>query len=124
MISTEIVTKNYFSKSAGLTLWPVKSTRAIVDGSSQTIDGSPIEFQNMGNGWGKYSTSDPMEIEFLDARCKRPGDIVTLERYLELTTPPEAKLAQANREISSQNRIIADMQAQLEKLQGGASSRK
>jgi len=127
MKSIEIVTKNFFSKSAGLTLWPTKSKRVIIDGMSQTVDGSPIEFQNMGNGWGKYSTDDPEQIEFLERRMIVAKDVFDQETYIDKTTPPEAKLADAKRQITTQNKLIADYQRQLEEMRssaGGASSRK
>lgn len=120
MTSTEIKTQHFFSRSAGLEVWPVKSTRALIDGQSQVIDGPSIQFQPLGNHWGKYSTSDPAEIEFL----KKRKDVVDEATYIDQTTPPAQKLATAQRQIETQNQLIADYQKQLEDLRGGASSRK
>ena len=123
MTSQEIKTVNFYSRSSGLQCWPERSIRTIIDGQSAVIDGPMIEFQPLGNHWGKYSTNDPAVIEFL----RRRKDVVDEATYIDMTTPPEAKLAEAKRQITTQNQLIADYQAQLEELRtkaGGASSRK
>lgn len=74
-----------------------------------------IRFNPQADNWGRFTTSDPELIEFLDARMARnTGDVVSPEAYNEQTTPAHirAKMAQeaAQRAVTDNNRLLQKVQ--------------
>lgn len=65
------------------------------------------------DGFGTYVTSDPELIAYLSKREVEVGDVFGPERYRELVTPVEQKMADKDRTIEDQNRLIADLKAKL-----------
>jgi hypothetical protein len=124
MPSEEVKTEIFYSKSPGLVIWPEQSKRVIEDGQSKVIDGSPIRFTAIGDGFGYYDAKTPAEIAYLSDRAKRVGDIFDGAKFAELSTPDTVKLQQATRTIEDNNRLIADLQREIEQLRakGGAPS--
>ena len=92
----------------------------MVDGMLRKHGEKLIEFSPRINGggthtdkWGQFTTSDPVLIAFLDKRVEEVGDVFTVEQYREMSTPAEAKISQRERTIEEQNRLIADLKAQV-----------
>lgn len=118
-------TKTFYSPAAGLTISPpgMKGKFMNIDGEQKRAGETIIQFVPMGghriNGvkggkeYGYYTTADPAEIAYLERRALELGDVFGPEEYNKQTTPPQIRAEQASRVIEDQNRLIADLQAQL-----------
>ena len=76
-----------------------------------------IQFIRFGD-YGRYVTSDPQVIEYLDKQIAAGRDDSMLpEQYNERITPPQVKAAQAqaqSRMLEEENRILKDRMRVLE----------
>lgn len=103
------MTVTYYSRSAGLTFGPPELKGKIVDTpqGKQRIDEKIISFTPMGNSqYGSYTTDDPDIITALENRARTAGDIMTATEYAQSCIPIEKRLADAQREIKSANRLL------------------
>ncbi len=124
-------TETFYSASAGLTFYPKPSERVIEGGSSKVVDPNPVQFNPIGDGFGRFVTNKPELIEALKRRLKTVGDVFRGDEYIKRTTPAEIQVSEAMRVIKTKNRLIADLEREKVELQtqlsrgvkpGGASS--
>ena len=119
--------RTYYSRSQGLALHPKKGARHIMEGGLVERVGEVIaEFAPLGGIpsayglYGSYTTDDPEVIAFMEARAAIPGsDVMTAATFNDVIIPDaqkvdalRGKLAEQSREISENNRIIAELQRQ------------
>ena len=108
--------KLFFSENGGFICYAEKDRRTVQDGVSTIIDAKPIRFTPTTNhGPGRYSTSDPVEIEYLE---NHPA-IMNEQEFMERSRTPEQKLAAATseygRKLEEKNRLIEELLAKANK---------
>lgn len=123
----EQVQREYYSTSRGLVLHPNAGKSVIQGGiiSTERQGEKIVQFHEFGE-YGRYLTSDPEEIKFLDEQiAKGRNDIFTPDVYNERITPDHVKIAtlrnahDANaRQITEQNKLIQELQAKLMRQSG------
>lgn len=120
----EQVQREYYSTSRGLVLHPNSGKSVMQNGqlSSERQGEKIIQFHEFGD-FGRYVTSDPEEIAFLDTQIARGrSDIMTPDVYNDKITPDEIKISalrraysDSERRISEQNKLIQELQQKLQR---------
>lgn len=120
----EQVQREYYSTSRGLVLHPNFGKPVMQNGqlSSERQGEKIIQFHEFGD-FGRYVTSDPEEIAFLDTQIARGrSDIMTPDVYNDKITPDEIKISalrrahsDSERRISEQNKLIQELQQKLQR---------
>jgi hypothetical protein len=116
---TSIESKTYYSAAAGLIVNINVGHRVIEPGGTTAmVDQKIAEFQPIGDGFGRLSTSDPEVMAKLDARALAHGDVFDGVEYARRTTPAEVRLKMAESEnariLNDYNRLLAKVQADKE----------
>lgn len=119
--------REYYSPSRGLVLHPKAGVPVIHNGivSTERQGEKIIQFHEFGD-FGRYITSDPEEIAFLDSLiAKGRTDILTPDVYNDRITPDGVKISalrqresDQSRLITEQNKLIAELQAKLQRQPG------
>lgn len=114
--------REFYSTSRGLVLHAKPGKPIIQNGilSSEREGEKIIQFQEFGD-FGRYVTSDPEEIAYLEAQiAKGRTDIILPADYNERITPDHVKVATLknahdvqSRLITEQNKLIQELQARL-----------
>ncbi|HUT24221.1 MAG TPA: hypothetical protein VM492_07775 [Sumerlaeia bacterium] len=125
MTSEQQAVRTFYSKSAAFTCWATSPKRVFDDaGMSKVLDGKQINFTPQADGFGRFVTDDPEMIAYLDQRMKEVGDIFDGAEYQRRTTPPDVRIAQQERELTENNRLIEQLRRENAELQGGEKSRR
>lgn len=103
----------YYSQSANLICWATEPRRVIEDGQSKVLDGKKVAFDSQGDGFGRLVTTDPEIIAYLDRRVAEVRDVFGAQEYTRLNTPVDVQLAQKDRQIEEQNRLLLSYQEQI-----------
>lgn len=124
----EQVQREYYSTSRGLVLHPNAGKPVMQNGqlSSERAGEKIIQFHEFGD-FGRYLTNDPEEINFLDQQiAKGRSDILTPETYNDRVTPDGVKIDALRRahnenarQLTEQNKLIQELQAKLQRQNGG-----
>lgn len=109
----QTVTRTYYSAAAGLICWATPPQRVFEAGETKVLDGKQVSFTPQADNFGRFVTTDPEIIKYLDWRAKEVGDVFDGNEYTKRTTPPEVRAKQQERVIFEQNRLIADLQGQI-----------
>lgn len=111
--------RTFYSRCAGLICYP-EATKIVVQNGEKTIfDPHPIRFTPLGQSspsgdkFGSFTTSNPVEIEYLEKRMKNQKDVISNEEFNRLLTPPADQISI----LQDQLRKIQERNALLEKLQ-------
>lgn len=112
--------RTFYSTAGALTIHMSAGKQVMHEGQLQRMGERIIEFHSSGaETYGRFVTSDPDEIAFLDRRMLEVGDVFGPEEYGRRTIPAEVRASAAEqlvetqqREIGNLNRILADLQAQ------------
>ena len=92
--------RTYYSPRGGLTITANPGSRIpSADGRVYLVGFKEIAFLPQADGWGRFTTSDPELIAFLDARMEKQDDVFDAAAYTERTTPPQIRAQQAEREL-------------------------
>lgn len=110
----------FYSKIPNFTISFKKGELANVEGVMKRVGEKIIHFSGPLGGHGFYATDDPEEIEFLS---NRPG-ILSNEEYAEQCIPAEQKIGTLKRDLEEQNRLIADLQRQLDEKAAASAPKK
>lgn len=105
--------RTFYSKSGSLTFWAGKPTRIFEEGVSKVLDPPQIQFSRLADGFGVFTTDDPVLIEALEKRAREAGDVFDGGEYQKRTTPADVRIEQQEREIEEQNRLITSLRAQV-----------
>jgi hypothetical protein len=116
--------KTFYSSSGNLICYLEKPRRVIENGQSVVLDGPRIEFSPQGDNFGRYVTSDPQEIAYLEKRSREVKDVFGGDTYIKLTTPAEVRNAQLERQISTQNALILDLEKRAAAAEAKSQARK
>ena len=115
--------RTFYSKSAAFTCWATPSKRVFGDnGVTQVIDGKSVSFTPQADGFGRFVTDDPEVIAYLEKRSAEVGDVFDGAEYQRRTTPLDVQVAQQQRELTEQNRLIEDLRRRNAELEGGQKS--
>lgn len=115
------VMRTYYTRSASLCISAIKGRIEEIDGKKTRMGEKLVQFQSGSggkrgtsyDGYGKFETSDPELIEFLDNRCLTVGDIFGPEEYNRQMTPVEVREHEFERTLESKNQLIRELQDQL-----------
>lgn len=106
----------FYSRSANLILHSNVGRQAMQDGHVVRLDEKMIEFTATGDGFGRYVTTDPEEIAYLERQMIAGGDVFDASEYNRRTTPPEVQLrimqGEHERLLRDHNRLLAELQQQ------------
>ena len=124
MSVTETAERTFYSLCAGLICY-AEPTRVVVENGQRTvIDPRPIRFTPLGSGspngekFGYYTTSNPIEIEFLEKRMKGAKDVISPEELNRRLRPAEdraSELEKTVRELQEKNRLLEELTARTKK---------
>ena len=90
----------------------VRAARKVIEnGIVNTIDGKIVEFQAMGENFGRYVTEDPEEIAVLE-KNKR---VLSPAQYSEMSTPDYIKVRmladEKTRQLAHTNSLVETIQS-------------
>lgn len=110
--------REFYSNSAHYSIRYTLGKPVIENGIRMGREGEEfIEFHPFGKH-GRYVTSDPGKIAFLE----KQGDIFGPEEFDRQITPKDQLLARAERKIEQQNRLIEQMKLNQQLTKGVAPS--
>lgn len=105
----------FYSVAANFIVSMSPGKRVFEGGQSKVVDSKVLEFQPQGDGYGKLTTSDPEEIQFLSTRMTTVGDVFNGDEYTRRTTPAEIRLRMKETEnqrlIEENNRLLRQLQS-------------
>lgn len=119
----EETVRTFYSKCGNLICYLEKPKRVIENGQATVLEGPRIEFSPQADGYGRFVTSDSLNIAFLEKRARETGDIFDGATYDRLTTPPEVRNAQLERQITANNSLIEQLKSQLGERASSAAKR-
>lgn len=108
--------RTYYSRAANLIVKISDPVPMMSNGTILHHGGKQVEFKEMGDGWGRYITSDPEEIAVLD----RNDLCVDAATYNDMTTPDSVKVQLAREEKTRLMTQNSNLQKELEELRAKA----
>lgn len=104
--------KHYYSKSQALYICLRVGKKELVDGEMKTGEGKYAQFTPIGDGFGRFYSTDPEVIELMDQRVAEVGDVFGPVEYQRRSIPAEKRSEMLERELSQANELIAKLQAE------------
>lgn len=104
--------RHYFSKSQSLYICLRVGKKEIVDGEMRTGEGKYAQFSPIGDGFGRFATSDPEVIQLMDERIEQVGDVFGPEEYQKRSIPAEKRNEILERELKTANDLLAKLRAE------------
>lgn len=101
--------KHYFSRAQGLFLSLRVGKKELVDGEVRETGARYAQFSPIGDGFGRFFTSDPETIELMDERVAEVGDVFGPDEYQKRSIPAEKRNELLERELVQKNELIAKL---------------
>lgn len=122
----EIKPRTFYSPCANLQIVAGKPKRIMVGGEMEWNYPPEIQFMKMGaESFGRFVTTDPKLIEFLENRMKNANDVFEQEEYDKRTIPADkrndALKSELSRQVDSNNRLLQKL-AELEQKNAEAKT--
>lgn len=122
----EITPRTFYSPCANLLIVTGKPKRVMTNGEMEWDYAPEIQFMKMGSeSFGRFVTTNPTLIEFLEKRMQTANDVFEQEEYDKRTIPADkrndALKSELSRQVDSNNRLLQKL-AELEQKNAEAKT--